>query len=152
MKFENKIILGILIFSIFVFVVAVSSLYTQMQISEGNACSCLIPLPLFIPFVASIGLFIGTLIFYLLYTPKQTKINREVFLKLFDYKEREIIRKLFENKGKLSQSRLVQETNLSKVQVFRILERLSQKRVISKEPKGKTNIVELDKDIYESFS
>jgi len=55
--------------SIFVFIVAISSLYVQIQIVEGNICGCLIPLPLFIPFIASVGLFIGTLSFYLRYTP-----------------------------------------------------------------------------------
>jgi uncharacterized membrane protein len=151
MRPENKVVLGILVISIFVFIVAISSLYVQIQISEGNICGCLIPLPLFIPFIASIGLFIGTLSFYLWYTPKQSKINKEVLLKLFDPKEREIIIKLFENKGKISQSKLVKETSLSKVQVSRVIEKLKEKKIISKESKGKTNLIELDRDFYESF-
>ena len=151
MRLENKIVVGILVISIFVFIVAISSLYVQVQILEGNLCGCLIPLPLFIPFVASVGLFIGTLSFYLWYSPKESRISKEVLLKMFDPKEREIIKKLFDNRGKMSQSKLVQHTSLSKVQVFRILEKLRERKIISKESKGKTNIIELDREFYESF-
>lgn len=70
---------------------------------------------------------------------------------MFDPKEREIIKKLFDNRGKMSQSKLVQHTSLSKVQVFRILEKLRERKIISKESKGKTNIIELDREFYESF-
>jgi hypothetical protein len=151
MRPEKKIVLGILVISIFVFIVALSSLYIQTQISEGNLCGCLIPLPLFIPFIASIGLFIGTMSFYLWYIPKDNRINKQVLLKMFDSKEREIITKLFENQGKISQSKLVSQTSLSKVQVFRTLEKLRERKIISKESRGKTNLIELDREFYENF-
>jgi len=72
-------------------------------------------------------------------------------MKLFDNKEKEIILKLLENNGRLSQSKLVNKTNLSKVQVFRTLEKLKECGIISKESRGKINIIELDKEFYKNI-
>ena len=153
MNIERKIITGVLILSIFVFIVAFSSLYVQTQIETGNVCGCLIPLPLFIPFLAAVGMFIGTLIFHL-FSPsmKKEKINKEPLMMLLDVNEREVVKKIIENKGKISQARLVNETNLSKVQVFRALEKMKSKNIVAKNPKGKTNIIEMNDDIYKIFS
>ena len=72
MDSSRKIVYGILILSMFVFIISVISLYVQVTIESGDACGCLIPLPFFIPFVGSTGLFIGTLIFYL-FSPRIDK-------------------------------------------------------------------------------
>ncbi|MCK4429573.1 MAG: hypothetical protein KAU95_04300 [Candidatus Aenigmarchaeota archaeon] len=153
MKPEKKIILGTLVLAIFIFIVAASSLYVQTQISIGNVCGCAIPLPLFIPFLASVGLFIGTL-FYYFFLPNhetKTKIDKEIILKLFDPAEREIIKKLLENDGSCLQSKLTRETNLSKVQVFRTLESLIKKKIAEKERYGKTNTIKLNKQFIGLF-
>jgi len=150
MKPGKKIIFGTLILSIFVFIVAAISFYVQIEISSGNVCGCAIPIPLFIPFLASMGLFIGTLLYHFFF-PYKYKINREVILKMFNNAEREIIKKLLENDGSCLQSKLTRETGLSKVQVFRTLENLVYKGIIEKESYGKTNVIKLKKDIYDLF-
>ena len=117
MRYEKKILLGALILSIFVFIVAFSSLYIQIHISEGNVCGCAIPITLFVPFIASVGLFIGTLLYHLLL--KENKcIDYNMFLNIFDSQEREVLKKLIDCRGSCLQSKLTRDTNLSKVQVF----------------------------------
>ncbi len=151
MKQEKKIIFGTLVLAVFVFIVAISSLYVQMEISSGDVCGCAIPIPLFIPFLASIGLFIGTLFYHFLFPKYEKKIEKDTILKLFDKTEREIIEKLLENEGSCFQSKITGETNLSKVQVFRALENLVQRKIVKKEYYGKTNVVRLNKNIYNLF-
>ena len=150
MKPEKKIIFGTLILSVFVFIVAAISFYVQIEISSGNVCGCAIPIPLFIPFLASMGLFIGTLLYHFFF-PYKNKIDGEIILKIFNKYEREIIKKLLENDGSCFQSKLTRETNLSKVQVFRTLENLIYRGIVEKESYGKTNIIKLKKDIYNLF-
>jgi hypothetical protein len=152
MEDRKKIVIGVMIISIFVFIVGVSSLYVQTQIETGNACGCLIPITLFIPFLASVGLLIGTMVYYLL-TPKAVyrTMDREVILRLFDQDERKIVGFLLNNKGEGVQSRMVSETDMSKVKVFRVLERLLKKGIISKDPHGKTNRILLNEELRNSI-
>ena len=151
MKQEKKVILGTLILAVFVFIVALSSIHVQTEIYRGDVCGCAIPIPLFIPFLASIGLFIGTLLYYLFFPKYENKIDGSVVLKLFDNAEREIIKKLLENEGSCLQSKLTRETNLSKVQVFRTLENLIHRKIAEKERYGKTNKIKLNRDIHRLF-
>lgn len=151
MKQEKKLILGMIVLAFFVLIVSVSSLYVQLEISSGNACGCAIPLPLFIPFLASIGLFIGTLLYHFFFPKNVVGVNKEPILKLLTPPEKEIVNKLLENEGRCLQSKLTRETNLSKVQVFRTLEELLRKGIIKKEPYGKTNTIKLDRELFELF-
>lgn len=147
MSVSREILIVMIVLSGFVLVVSGASLYTQMQISSGNACGCFIPIALFIPFLASVGLFIGMLVYSLL-SPSESKekINREDFLKLFDGDERKIIGELIE-KGEILQSRLVKRTGLSKVKVHRVLKKLKEKGIVEKEPAGKSNMVAISGNI-----
>jgi len=153
MKKERKIILGMLILSVFVLIVALSSLYVQMQIETGNICGCAIPLWIFVPFLSALGLFIGTLT-YSFFLPqfksKPFKKNIYPLLNLVSPEEREILKKIIENGGEILQSKL-SSSELSKVKVFRILERLKAKGIIEKENYGKTNIIRLNKEIKKLF-
>ncbi|MHA1852955.1 MAG: helix-turn-helix transcriptional regulator [Candidatus Heimdallarchaeaceae archaeon] len=148
MESPKKIISLSLILAIFVLVVSLSSWYVQMEIISGDVCSCAIPLPVLIPILASIGLLTGTLIYYV-YSPKfdKAEINSNLILKFFQGDERAVIDVLLKNGGKLSQAKIVSSTGLSKVKVFRILERLKSRGLIEKESKGKTNMIRLSEDI-----
>ena len=150
MEDREKVIIGMMLISVFVLLVGLSSFYVQIQIETGNVCGCLIPITLFIPFLASVGLFIGTLVYYF-FTPRMDvmRINKDAVLKIFSPDERNVIKFLLENGGKITQSRIVNETELSKVKVFRVLERLAKKGVIQKEPHGKTNMITLDENLLE---
>ena len=151
---SRKIIFGILILSVFVFIISVTSLYVQVTIESGDVCGCLIPLPFFIPFVGSTGLFIGTLVYYL-FTPrldsKPSRQDRNLLLNLLGESEARILKTLTENKGELSQAKLTTLTGISKVKVFRTLERMKARRMIEKRPLGKTNAITLSEDFRNLF-
>jgi len=152
MEDAKKIILGMMSISLFVLIVGISSFYVQIQIETGNVCGCLIPIPVFIPFLASVGLFIGTLVYYF-FTPRLEgkKIDKNVILRVFDSDEKDIINFLLENKGKTTQSKIAKGTSLSKVKVFRIIERLIKKGVVLKSPLGKTNLIALNESLLDLF-
>src|SRR6056297_223712 len=100
MNLKKDIMVLTLVLSIFVFILASSALYVQTQISAGNACGCLIPLPLFIPFLGSIGLFIGVVIYSILFpSEKAPKLPSKPLLKLFDKEERNILKLIISNNG-----------------------------------------------------
>ena len=147
MDSNKKIVIGTLILSSFVFVVSIISIYVQTQISSGNACSCFIPLSIFIPFTAAVGLFIGTLVYRLFYPAIKNKVNIKPVLKLLERKERKIFEYLIKENGKTSQAKIVHNTDLSKVQVFRTLKKLKQRGLITKEKYGKTNKIKLNDEI-----
>ncbi len=147
MEDSKKVILGILILSVFVLIVSISSFYVQTEISSGNACGCSIPIPLFIPFLASIGLFMGTMVYYLI-SPKfdKKKIDKNSLLNFLDGDERKVFGIVLDKK-EINQAQLVRETNLSKVKVSRIIKRFENKGLIEKVSVGKINMIKLNKKI-----
>lgn len=138
MEMQKKLILGVLIISIFVFVVAISSLYVQIQIQHGNVCSCIIPLPIFIPFIASLGLFIGTLTYYFFVPLEKQKIDKHALLMVFSVDERKVIDEIIKHK-EITQASLISLTGLSKVKIFRIVDKLCKRGILKRVPYGKTN-------------
>lgn len=144
---HNEFLIGMLLLSVFVFLVAAASLYTQMKISSGNVCGCLIPLPLFIPFLAAVGLFIGMLVYYLIFPKLENEtLSREEIVSLFDGDEKKIVEELLKGDGAMLQSDLVKKTNLTKVRVHRIVKKLEERGVVKKEQHGRTNRIVLNLD------
>jgi uncharacterized membrane protein len=133
----------------FIFAVSFSTLYAQTHIIEGTACSCTLPIPLLIPTFSSLGIFVGSIVYYLLF-PKieegKGKEDLSLFLDFLEPDEKSILQKIIENKGKITQSRL--SSQFGKVKVFRILEKLKERGIIEKEAYGKTNTIK----ISEKFS
>jgi len=144
MEVGRRVIQTMLVLSIFTFIVAVTSLYVQMQMQNLGACT--IPLPLFIPFIACLGLFIGTLIYSLMAPVKVKGIDVDAICKLLEADEAKVIRAILTHED-LTQARLARITNLNKVRVFRILQRLERRGVIKKVRKGKTNKILLSEEV-----
>jgi len=140
----RHVMLGTLILAVFTFVVAASSLYVQIQLESGNFCGCVIPLPLFLPFLASLGLFIGTLIYYL-FSPKleEQRVRLDDFLNLLERDEARVVKALLSCGGEATQARLSKLTGYDRVKIFRIVRRLQRRGAIEKLPKGKTNLIRL---------
>jgi uncharacterized membrane protein len=127
-------------------------LYVQAQIEAGTVCTCAIPLPVLVPILSSIGLLVGTFIYYIS-SPKFEKKGADTkpLLKFLDPVEQKIMSAIIENRGEIPQSRIVSETGLPKVKVFRTIQRLKNKGIVSKEPYGKTNLIKLNEDIGKLF-
>jgi hypothetical protein len=67
--FKKKSLIVIILLSGFIFAVSFSTLYAQTHIIEGTACSCTLPIPVLIPTFASLGLLIGSILYYFM-SPK----------------------------------------------------------------------------------
>jgi hypothetical protein len=147
MNVNKKIVISIMLITGFIFAVSFATLYTQTHISEGTACSCTLPIPVLIPTFSSLGVFIGSLVYYLMFarikeTEKRSTEDAVNLLDMLQSDEREIIRKIVENKGEISQSKL--SGIFGKVKTFRVLEGLRKRGIIEKESYGKTNMIKLN--------
>lgn len=152
MSQQKKIIAGSLMIAIFVLIVAISAWYVQNEIYFGDVCSCAIPLPIIIPVLASVGLLTGTLFYYML-SPKSEKrhVDRNAALRMLNGAERKLVKAILEHSGEVSQASLGKETGMTKVGVFRSLEKLKERGIIEKTSTGKTNSIRLSKDIMDIF-
>ena len=141
-----------MLMTIFVLIVSLTALYVQAQIEYGTVCSCAIPVPVLIPLLSSIGLLLGTLIYYV-YSPRFEKggIDRNAVLKFLNPTEQKVMNVILDNRGEITQAKIVSQTGLQKVKVFRVIERLMAKGILSKEPHGKTNKIRLSDEIRGIF-
>ena len=75
-------------------------------------------------------------------TPKQvTKKNYQKVMESLDKEEKKLLGLIIESKGTIFQSDLVEKTQLGKVKVTRILDRLEGKDLIERKRRGMTNVV-----------
>ena len=107
-----------------------------------------------LPFVAFIGLLIGTIVYYIMsdkviQQEQCLQKNTKVILNFLTNQEKKVIETLIENGGKVQQYELSHLPNLNKLKTHRILVNLEQKGVIHKERLGKINKIILDKELYE---
>lgn len=151
-KHKNLLIV-IMVIAIFVFIVSLASLYTQREISCGRANTCTIPLPFLIPITASIGLLVGTFVFYLMESKIEKKDIRltessNVIVRLLSPDERNLI-KILAGKNELTQAKLTSLSGMSRLKVFRTIEKLKEKELIEKKKKGKLRVIKIKENIKE---
>jgi hypothetical protein len=106
------------------------------------------------PFIAFIGLLVGTLVYYIMsdkiiQQEHTMEKNTKIILNFLTGQERKVIETLMENGGKVQQYELSHLPNLNKVKTHRILLNLEQKGVIHKEKLGKINKIVLNKELYD---
>ena len=107
-----------------------------------------------LPFIAFIGLLVGTLVYYIMsdkviQQEQSLKKNTKIILNFLTGQERKVVETLLENDGKVQQYELSHLPNLNKLKTHRILLNLEQKGVIHKEKLGKINKIVLNKELYE---
>ena len=152
MQVAKKVVIIAIILAGFVFAVSFSTLYVQVHIYEGTACTCTLPIPLLIPTFSSLGIFVGLIVYCLMFprieeSKERLKKDLEVLLELLKEEEREVIRELIRNKGKILQSKL--SSKFGKVKSFRIVENLRRRGIVEKEAYGKTNWIKLSEKFNE---
>jgi uncharacterized membrane protein len=146
MNIYRKLAIVVILIAGFIFTVSFATLYAQTNIIEGTACSCTLPIPVLIPTFSSLGIFIGSVVYYFI-SPKITETDRKfaegtrIMLDMLQLDERNILNKLINNKGEITQSKLSSE--FGKVRTFRIIENLKKRGIIQKEQYGKTNKIVL---------
>ncbi len=131
----------------FIFAVSFATLYAQTQIVEGTVCSCTLPIPILIPTFSSLGILIGSFVYYAMFpkliaSEKKIAEDAQVILDMLQLDEKNIIKKIIENKGEITQSKL--SSSFGKVKTFRVLEGLRKRGIITKEGYGKTNKIRLN--------
>ena len=131
----------------FIFAVSFSTLYAQTHIIEGTACSCTLPIPVLIPTFSSLGILIGSFVYYAMFpklmdSEKKLAEDAQVILDMLQIDEKNIIKKIIENKGEITQSKL--SSLFGKVKTFRVVESLKKRGIITKESYGKTNKIKLN--------
>ncbi len=154
MEHSKKILISMIIVSTFIFIVSMSSLYVQYHIETGNVCGCAIPLYLFIPFLSSLGLFIGILLYYLLFVKVETKKDflkeySDKILLLLNPQERKILKLIIEKP--MTQSSIMKITGYDKVKTFRLIKRMELRGIIKRERYGKTYMIRLSDEIKDIF-
>jgi len=155
MDFNKKLIITIMLITGFIFAVSFSTLYAQTHIVEGTACACTLPIPVLIPTFSSLGILVGSFVYYatsskVKESKKKSVEGTQTLLSMLQANEREIIGKLIENKGEISQSKL--SSIFGKVKTFRVLENLKRRGIIIKEKYGKTNKIKLNEKFREVLS
>ncbi len=154
MEQSKKIVSVTLIITIFVLAVSLTALYVQAQIEAGTVCTCAIPIPVLMPILSSIGLLVGTLVYYFFVPSPEGRSGKNDTGMISDMvggDEGVVLRKVIEEGGNIPQSRIVSSTGLSKVRVFRAIEKLRKRNLVSKSPHGKTNMIEARKDMLDAF-
>ena len=107
-----------------------------------------------LPFVAFIGLLVGTLVYYIMsdkviQQEQSLDKNTKIILNFLNSQEKKVIETLLENDGKVQQYELSHLPNLNKLKTHRILLNLEQKGIIKKEKLGKINKIVLNKELYD---
>ncbi len=99
-------------------------------------------IPTFYLISFSIGIFIiSFLIFYFFYLKKP----KELVLSVLDDFEKKVLNCIIEAGGEVKQKRIVNETNLSKAKVSRIVKNLEKRGLIEVKRLGRTNLLKLVK-------
>lgn len=75
----------------------------------------------------------------------------EVVLSVLDEYERKIMNIIVESGGAVNQKKIVQETNLSKAKVSRVVRSLSERGLVEVERRGRTNIIKQVKKKFKYF-
>jgi len=146
MNIGRKTLIIIMIITGFIFAVSFATLYVQTHIVEGTACSCTLPIPVLIPTFSSLGVFVGSFVYYLMFsklenTDRESTREARDLLELLQNDEKKIILNIVENGGEMLQSKLSRK--FGKVKAFRTLEGLRKRGIISKEKHGRTNKIKL---------
>ena len=106
-----------------------------------------------IPFFAFIGLFVGTVVYYVMadrIAQQEVTLakNTRIILKFLSTLERKVVDTLLEGGGKVPQYELSHLPDLNKVKTHHILKGLEEKGVLTKEHLGKVNRIVLNAELY----
>jgi DNA-binding MarR family transcriptional regulator len=156
MDIRKKIVLGLVIVSVFIFLVTV--LVFVYAISSGGQ---MVPDPLkpfmeyHVEFMVVMGLF-GVLSGLIVYSilnaalEKQKSIvrsNTEIIMRFLGHDEREIIRLLNEKGGMTTQSEISRLPMMSRLKAHRAVRKLESRGIIHVEKYGKANLLRLVEEL-----
>ncbi|RLE42989.1 hypothetical protein DRJ48_02185 [Candidatus Woesearchaeota archaeon] len=155
-RIYRNIVLVFSILALFIFLVAFSVYYVSDAINKGRACGCVVPIPVIIVLLSSLGFFVGGLVYYILatrFTKEKADYSKRVAatLNFLPPDERDLVRQLIKHNGTLNQASLAKEMGWSRVKTHRVLNRLINKGIVEKSSVGNTNKVQLNRELVEIF-
>ena len=142
----------VIVLTFAIFIISLTAFYSQENFS--SVCGCKLSPWVIIVSISSFGIFIGSLIYYLLSLNniKEKGHLQEGFQKILLFLEKEekrIIEEILNNSGEIYQSKLCSSLKLDKVKCSRIISKLEKKEIIHRKKEGMTNIIILDKELLE---
>lgn len=150
MDARKQILLGILVVSIFIFLVSVL-VFAYVLYSKGEQIpDFLMPfIEYHIHFMVLMGLFgvsSGIIVYKILNETieKQNKVvktNSEIIMKFLSSEDREVLRLLQEHGGMTTQSEIARLPGMSRLKAHRIVKKLSSRGIIYIEKYGKINMI-----------
>ena len=156
---EIKKISAIALASIYAVAVSALSLYIYQKLHSVGLCGahalCVLDIPLyyFVPVIASSGFLIGALMFYLIsekekemeeYKHHESEKINELLEKVLTKSEKDVLDAI--PKGRwIHQAEISKKLDMSRVEVFRVIKKLTEKELIEKEKVGK--VVKLRKNL-----
>ena len=139
----KRLLLALLIISIFVFAVGSATFYVQYSMSCGY---CIMPIPMFIPALSAVGFIMGGLAYYYMKYESSDRCRR--FRKLLNLlsrrlppQERSII-EMLSRRDWIYQSEISRK--LGKVRAYRSIRNLEKAGIIRRERAGSTYIIRLN--------
>lgn len=163
MKFNSKLVLGIIALIAFMLLVFSSPVLLEKTTPEvcviDGECQHELHLNLLyqlVPIFISIGVIAGVLVFYFMSekidkTKKSLKANTDILLKFLNPDEKKVIDLLLKGKGKVLQAELTRLPGMNKVKSHRVVQKLLDKKVIEKQTLGKTRVIAFSKEIEEGL-
>ena len=147
-----KIILGIVVVSIFIFLTTVLVFVYALSPNPQSIPSFLYPfMEYHIQFMVAMGIF-GILSGVLGYSlMKQTieqqkkvvKTNTDIIFKFLAKEDREVLRLLLEKGGMTTQSEIAKANNMSRLRAHRAVRKLEERGIVHVERHGKINMIRL---------
>jgi len=135
MEIDNKrLVIGLsLVFVLGILFALVNGFYTSSTNEQ---------LPLIVYGISFLSILIGALI-VIMFQFKISTIQLEKVLKILPREERIVVKILLDNKNMIEQNKLVVLSGFTKVQISRILKKLTERDVVEKRNMGNTNLVVL---------
>jgi len=79
------------------------------------------------------------------------KTYQKIILKVLNYNENLVMKKLLEHHGTVNQSEISRIPSMGKVKASRVIRDMKQKEIIQVEPHGKINVIHLSDDLKSLF-
>ena len=135
MELDNKrIVIGLsLVFLLGILFAVINGFYTSSTNEQ---------LPLLVYGISFLSILIGAFI-VVMFQFKINKMQLDKILAILPKEERTVVKILLDNSNKIEQNKLVALSGYTKVQISRILQRLSERGVVEKKDMGNTNLVVL---------
>jgi len=158
---NRKILLGLILIAALVLAVyyvpqIVQSNIPQQCTNAAGQCeheAYLQQVILYLPLIIIGGFLLGIGVSYMYFERKvelpKTASQEQAMLGMLPPDEKKVISKLVAEGGRATQAEISRIEGIGKVKAHRIIERLEKRGAISKESSGKTNIIRLNKHIFE---